>query len=388
MAIARKILIAVCALLLAIGAVRAALVALPFAQRPIPASAMWSSHPALLIDRAMTLVGDSARLGRAVPPEARALLRKAAVRDPLAPEPFLVEGTFAQVERRDADAERLFRAAKARDPRGAAARYFLAEREVETGRYGEALREMAVLARIVPGAEAQFTPTLVAFAREPQAVPVLAQFFDRSPSFAPAVLSSLAQDPANADLVLALAGPRHAALPERGWETTIVSALVEAGEPAKAQAVWRRLAAVQSYQGIYNSRFLPTAAPAPFNWTYDNSGGGLATPHAGGGLDLIYYGRDNVDLAWQLVMLAPGTYELAAEASDADNAGAVGWRVECEPDKRLIAGGQTGGLLLTFTVPATECAAQRVALAGTPLNAQDRVQLTITAARITRRGAP
>ncbi len=386
MTAARAIIVLGTAALLAVEALRiAAAAALP-AQGLVNPRILWAAHPAVLVDRAMTLVGESARRGQGIPDEARVLLAAAARRDPLAPEPFLVEGTRAEVEGRGADAARLFEAAKARDPRSGAARYFLAGRYLDAGRPAEALAEMSAMARLVPGVEAQFVPTLVAFAKQPAAVPVLRHFFARSPGYQPQVLAGLAQDVANTGLILALAGNRPSGAPAQGWESAIVTKLIEAGQPGRAQAVWRRLAGVQPYQGVFNPGFLPLAAPPPFNWTYDASAAGLVTPRAGGGLELIYYGRQDAVLAEQMLLLAPGGYRLAAQVGGVEPGNALGWRIACAPSRAVLVQAPLASGGAAFQVPAEGCATQSLRLTGSSVEAEQPASVTIGSVRVVLEG--
>ena len=368
--------------LIAAGAFVAASVAASAGQNSLAEQRLWSSHPRVLISRAMEGIGKSARAGNGIPASSRALLLRAARRDPLAPEPFLSEGATAQTEGRAADAEQLFEAALARDPRNVAALYFLAGRYFLTGRLDVGLSAMDGMARMVPGAGSQFVPTLVSFAKQPAALPVLRRFFLRSPGYAPQVLETLASDTANAELVVALAPPRKPGEPAPGWQGTLVSRLIENGQAGRAQAIWRRFSGVSSYYGIFNPTFMSSSAPPPFNWTYDTSSAGLITPGPQGGLEIIYYGRQEADLAVQVLSLKPGIYGLASDVSSPSK-GALNWKIDCQRDNSqlMLTSVDTA---TTFTVPASGCPTQRLRLVGTPADTQQEVRLTVNAVRLQR----
>lgn len=368
--------------LIAAGALAAASVDAGRSRNRLAEQRLWSSHPRALISRAMEEIGKSARAGNGIPATSRALLLRVARRDPLVPEPFLVEGTVAQIEGRASDAEQLFEAALARDPRNGAARYFLAGRYFLTGRLDDGLSAMDGMARLVPGAGSQFAPTLVSFAKQPGALPVLRRFFLHSPGFAPQVLETLASDPANAELVVALAPPRKPGELAPGWQGTLVSRLIESGQTARGQAIWRRFAGVSSYDGIFNPTFMASSAPPPFNWTYDTSGAGLITPGPQGGLEIIYYGRQEADLAVQLLSLKPGIYGLASDVSSPSK-GALNWKIDCQRNNSqlMLTSIDTSA---TFTVPASGCPTQRLRLIGTPADTQQEVRLTVNAVRLQR----
>ena len=85
--------------------------------RPALAAALWPSHPAVLTDRALLAIASAAARGRSVPGSTRADVRRIAVKAPLSPDPFLIEGAIAETEGRGEAAERLLVAARDRDPR-------------------------------------------------------------------------------------------------------------------------------------------------------------------------------------------------------------------------------------------------------------------------------
>ena len=130
---------------------------------------MFPGHPQALIDRAMGDIGAAAAKGAGMPSSATQQMMIAARKDPLAPTPFLIEGTIAQLAGHDRRAEALFLAARWRDPRAPAARYFLADRYLRTNRIAAGLVEMAALARISERASQPLAPALAAYARSPGA---------------------------------------------------------------------------------------------------------------------------------------------------------------------------------------------------------------------------
>lgn len=362
----RVIFVLVVAILFAFQVIRTATVAKPSHRATIGAR-LWPSHPSLLIDQTMAEVGAQAARGR--PLEASTLRRvdEIARKAPLDPAPFLIKGTLAQTRGQEQLAEHLFIAARSRDPRSAAARYFLAERYLRIGQVTLALAEIAALSRLLPDMQAQFAPALAAYARMPGAVAQLRRFFKTSPELEPAVLATLAGDDRNADLILALWGNRQpgsdAAPPE--WQARLIDKQVAAGQFALAYSTWARLAgAGAGRSSLFNPDFRKMAAPAPFNWKFDVSGG-VIEPAPGGGIEVIYYGRNDTVLAEQLLLLAPGRYQLAMVISGPlGQGGEIGWTVSClprsEPILRLPVD-RKGRLAAIFAVPAG-CPAQRLAL--------------------------
>jgi len=214
----------------------------------------------------MSEVGRSAARGQSPEGIKGADLQRLARNAPLAIEPFLVEGALAQLAGRDEAAELLFFEARRRDPRSPAPHYFLGSRYLQTNRISEGLKEIAFLSRLVAGADAQFVPALVAYARSPGAVPQLKRFFATSPKFEEAVLTHLARDPGNAGLILKLASPsRPSAEAVPAWHAVLVQRLVEEGQYERAYAIWTRLARTPGSRALFNPRFSRSAAPPPFN---------------------------------------------------------------------------------------------------------------------------
>ncbi|MBA3512356.1 hypothetical protein [Sphingomonas sp.] len=379
--VVRAIIVLAVAFLLAVQVVRTALVADP-SKRITLAPALWPSHPTVLINQTMAEIGAHAAGGEAPPPATLARVDEIARKAPLAVEPFLIKGAMAQVDGRQEQAERLFLAARSRNPRSAAARYFLAERYLATVQVAPALAEIAALSRLFTGARSQFGPALASFAQMPGTVPQLRRFFRTSPELEPFVLAHLADNGKNADLIIALWGKRpvdpEASPPE--WQARLLRKLIEQGQFAKAYAIWRLVSGIDRGAGtIFNPGFRKIAAPAPFNWDFSATGG-VVEPAPGERLQVIYYGRNPAVLAEQLLMLPPGRYRLGMDISDAPGVGGeIAWIVSCMPrpepifrlpiDRKGLLAGQ-------FTVPQN-CPAQRIQLAAFPGDFPQTQEFTI-----------
>lgn len=382
---ARALFVLPIALLLAMVAIRATVFLSP-AGHPLRAfQPLFAGHPDALVDRAMREIGASAARGGTVPVSAHQAILRATRLAPLAPEPFLVEGTIAQIEGNGRHAETLFLAARLRDPRAPAARYFLADRYLHTNRIAAGLDEMAALARLSEKASQPLAPALAAYARTAGAIPQLRQFFRGAPANRDLTLDILAQDPANARLVLALAPPlplRQS--PPPNWQVTLVRALVTAGNYAAADDIWRRINAIRDRGLLYDPQFRDRLAAPPFNWQLTSGSAGVAEASGSGGLDVIYYGREETALATQLVRLAAGQYRLAMRVEAPVSASGLAWTVSCAAGSnqqllRLpLEGARKGALAGNFTVPAGNCAVQWIELRGGPGESSDTAQLTIS----------
>lgn len=378
-------------LLLAIGAVRAMVFQSPV-DHPLRAlESMFRGHPDALINQAMRDIGTSAAKGGTMMPQsAQRALIAAARQAPLAPEPFLASGTMAQIAGDDRRSEALFLAARYRAPRAQAARYFLADRYLRTGRIAAGLKEMAVLVRLSEKASQPLGPALAAYAKTPGAIPNLRQFFRTAPGNRDLTLSILAQDPANADLVLALAPPLPIhQVPPPDWQAILINKLVLAGDFTAADDLWRRINGIRDRGLLYDPQFRDRSAAPPFNWQLASSGAGVAEASGGGGLDVIYYGREETTFAAQLLRLGPGTYRLAMRVDAPVSAHGLAWTVSCATgsNQKLLNlpldKAVKGAVAATFMVPAGDCPAQYITLRGQPVDTQETAQVTVSSLSLT-----
>ena len=369
----RVLLAALFALLMGALVVRSAAVQAS-ADSAVPSAAqwVWPGHPEFLRSAAMAQVGHAAATGGAPSPAAIDRLKRLAGAEPLAPEPYLVQAAVALRTGDVARAERLLVEARDFAPRSAAARFLLADIYFRTGRIVPGLAEMTVLGRLVPGAMQQLAPSIAAYAADASSAPQLRQLVRRYPELEQPLLNQLAEDPANAELILAIARPGAATDEAPQWQSKLLRKLVEQGEFARAHAVWAKLSglAVKQSRGLFNPEFRRNRAPAPFDWSLESSGRGVAEP-SNGGLRILYFGRDDVALASQTMLLPPGRYRLQMRVDGQIGADSrIGWTIACLPDKRplleLPLQGRGPGLLTgDFTVPGAGCEAQQIALKGT-----------------------
>jgi hypothetical protein len=346
------------------------------------AEKIWPSHPQVSLAQAMAEIGQAAAAGKTSMPAAALRRTESASRlDPLAVEPFLIKGALAKTKNDEGLAERLFVEARSRDPRSAAARYFLAERYLSSGRASQGLSEMTTLGRLVPGGMPLITPGLAKYALTPGAVPYLRKMFAANPDIGQVVLADLASNAANTKLILQLAGPASigsANEPPPEWQGRLLNSLIERGEFGRAQLLWSKFSGIQPSNppGPINTAFAKINAPPPFNWTFSSGNFGVAEPAAEGQLKVIFYGREEGDLASQLMVLPPGHYRIRMTAlSDANGDSGLEWSVTCLPGKTKIASipfktAKPSGSKLEamFTVPSQGCAAQSLKFSG---NAQE-----------------
>ena len=379
---ARALVVLPLAVLLAVGAIRAMTFVAPSSHPLRVLAPTFGSHPDALANRGMKEIGTAAARGGTVPPSARDALANVARKAPLAPDPFLVEGTIAEMDGDSSRAERLFLAARTRNPRSPGARYFLAERYLKTNRILLGLVETGALARLSEQASQPLIPALAAYARTPGAAAELRRFFITAPATRDRTLSLLAEDARNAPLILALAPESLRGAPTADWHGRLIQSLITAGDYAGADALWSRVAGVANRGLLYNPQFRDTSAPPPFNWQYASGTSGVAEASDRGGLAVIYYGRDEVSLATQLLRLAPGGYRLAMRVDGPSRANGLAWNILCVPGNNAllqlplgtVGRGSVSG---AFAVPAAGCPAQTLELRGRPGESSETAQLTI-----------
>jgi hypothetical protein len=386
--IARPIVAAVVAMLLTVQVIRTAFVNAAAARAPEQAARLWPGHPSVEISRAMAQIAQAAREKRQVPASAFSLMASAAVKDPLAPQPFLVRGVQAELAGDGATAERAFHAAQWRDPRSLPAAYFLADRYLRKGDVAHGLPQVAALARLSPGGSSTVAPYLAAYARSPANWPALRSLFQQHPDLSGPALTVLATNPSSAAAVLALADPKQKPL-NSPWLGPLLNSLVTAGDYANAHAIWARAAGVRAGSYLYDASFADKASPPPFNWSLTSSAVGLAERQPGGRLHVVFYGQQDGILATQLLLLPPGTYRLSMQLTgDVAHARSLNWSVWCDKAAEALgsvtldAAAQKGW---QFSVPGG-CRAQWVKLSGVSGDLPQQVDATVSALKLERVG--
>ncbi len=384
----RRLLVLVLAVLVAVIVVRNAAVNALADTAPAAAARAWTSHPDAELALGMMEIGTAARERKAVGPATFAMIDDAALKAPLAPEPFLVHGVQADLAGNRALAAQAFMAAELRDPRSLPAHYFLADVFYRSGDPRRTLQQIAALARLAPNGPLTVGPYLAAYAKNRAAWPYLRELFRSNPGLGDASLTALARDPANADAVLALADMRSAA--GGNWAPSLVNSLVAAGEYAKARAVWQATWGLQLPSGatLYDAGFADAKARPPFNWDLVSSTVGLAERAGGGRLHVLYYGHDDGVLAQQLMLLPSGAYRLTmAVEGDLSQAGAMSWSVRCDRSPKPFAsvGLAAAGRGWVFAVPPG-CSAQWLELSGTSSDVSQQVEATISKLSLVRVG--
>jgi tetratricopeptide (TPR) repeat protein len=383
--IARRIVAAIAAIIVATLVVRNAAVQRLAIVKPATAARIWARHPTAEISLAMTEIAQAAHDRRDVPPPVFEMMSDAASREPLAPEPFLVRGVQAQLAGDRATAQEAFEAAQWRDPRSLPAAYFLAERYFQKGDVDRGLREIAAVARLAPNGESTVGPYLAIYARNPANWPKLRTLLRANPRLADTTLVALASNIATVPAVLSLADFRQPT-DQAQWLAPLLNTLTTAGQYAKARTIWGRSAAVRPGELIHDASFNDNASPPPFNWSLTSSGVGLAERQPGGRLRVLFYGQDDGILATQLLLLEPGTYRLSMQLlGDAAKAKSLNWSIWCDkgpaPISSVTVDSATRGW--RFEVPSG-CAAQWLKLSGSSSDIAEQVDISIAALKLER----
>lgn len=351
-------------------AIRSAVVAAEAEKNPALAARFWSGHPDVLRSKVMADVGEAAGQRRPVPPSVLEQVRKLSSQAPLAEEPFLIQGAIAVQEGESSRAERLLLQARHRAPRSRAGRFLLADLYLRQEKALPALQEMVVLTRISPAFVSSVAPMLAEYARIPGAVPRIRRVLTANSSLESVLLSQLAADPANAELIFSLATHRTTTGGELlQWQERLLSSMVDAGQYKRAFSLWQRLLGTDARGSAEIQRpFRRSDVKSPFVWTFSESTEGAAWP-ANGDLGVLFFGRDDFTLASRLLVLPPGQYQLSMRVSkDIPTAESVRWVVMCLPEKTHLLDlplslASSGALAARFQVPP-ECEAQLLQLRG------------------------
>lgn len=310
-----------------------------------------------------------AQAGIAVaPPSASTLasLQLIAREDPFSADPFLVQAALAVRSRDFKRGEALLLEARRREPRSPATRFLLADLYLRSGRPVPAMGEMAVLNRLVPASAVGLAPALAAYASNPRTVPQIRNILKSYPELEEPLLSQLATDSRNSNAILALANRTRTGAKAPGWQSQLLGQLVTDGQYSRAHDLWSQFAGIGNRQaGLFNPTFDGSTAPPPFNWALSQGSGGVADAKAGG-LNLLYFGRDDLSLAEQVLLLMPGRYSLSMKVSGQLAGNRINWIATCLPSKAVILTlplKQPGAVSGAFDVGAA-CAAVRLSLSA------------------------
>jgi hypothetical protein len=344
--------------------------------RPAAAALIAPSDPRVSLTLAMR---EFQATGGRVRPQTRQAAIDALRHAPLADEPYFLAGMAALVDGDEAKAEQLLVEARRRNPRSRFARLILLDRYLRTGKIDKATGEMTALGNLIPDAGQILTGELARLAQAPATARALVQALRRNPAPRDDLLEYLAGAGSDPNLILSIARevPAPRATPGgSAWQAKLVTKLVERGQVDRAYQLWRTFSSPRAparKDGLYDAEMRGLPGMAPFNWYFPTTSAGAAE-RSPTGLQVEFYGRDDAELAGQLLILAPGRYRLSviAEGTADGESSKISWKVECLQSKASL-----GELVLSkvnysprrlggeFTVPAQGCSAQWLRLIGT-----------------------
>lgn len=342
------------------------------AGRPDRAVAIWPDHPDARIADGMARIGERARARRPVDRALVASMVETARRSPLAPEPFLVRGVELQTAGHEAEAGAAFVAARDRDPRNVAAHFFLADHDSRSGQAALALIELGRLARLVPGSSAAIAPRVAASIRQVGGPPAIRALVRDNPELGQGILQALATDARNADLIASLAPARTGS-----WTPALVASLVAAGQYGRAYA----LSAPAGPRPLLRDPRFRLDQPPPFGWALAEGAAGEAEP-AGGGVHVVFYGRERLVAAAQILLLPAGRFSLSYTGATASaGASSLYWQLTCLPGETVLAAAPLRAdgrpAAWPFAVPES-CRAQRLELVGLPTDPPATIDAVVT----------
>lgn len=387
--LARRGLVCGIALLLIAQVIRNAAVQAFGPLKPAVAARFWPGHPDVEISKGLVEIAAGARARNEVAPATFALIADAAAKAPLSPEPYLVRGVQAQTSGDMEAARRAFRQAQWRDPRSVPAAYFLADYYVRSGHAFDGLRQIALLSRLMPATTEPIAPFIATYARNPSNWPQIRQLFRDEQNLQYGVLAVLAQDPGNADAILAVADAEHRK-PDSAWLPILLNSLVKKGDYQKAHEIWASIGRARpSGGGIYDAALSSPQAPPPFNWSFATSTVGLAERQPGKRMHVIFYGNEDGVLASQLLLLQPGAYRFQMRiAGGPSNPELLSWSVRCNNSTEPFASigiVQAAARGWAFQVPAS-CPAQWIELTGRSGDIAQQADVAIGDLSLTRAG--
>ncbi|HEX5184723.1 MAG TPA: hypothetical protein VFW19_16425 [Allosphingosinicella sp.] len=342
--------------------------------RPDIAATVAPDHPRVRIALAMAYF--DAQGGR-VPDEFRRDAMDALAQAPLADQPFLLAGVDALAHGDNPKGERLLEEARRRNPRLRMARLLLLDRYLRDGRIPQAVAEIKALDNLVEGASVALTAALAQMTQDPATAPKMVPLLSRLPKLQEAVLESLVASGADESAVLNVAGSTVRSGGSELWKSALLARLVKQGALVPALDLWKSFTGYREGpdgKGIYDPDFAGLPGPAPFNWDLVSASIGTAERGRGRNLQVDYYGRDNGELARQLLVLHPGRYTFSFRASgDAAGEGSrLVWTIACAPEDGQLLQLPLAGVasasrdfMGTFTIPASGCPAQWLKLVGT-----------------------
>jgi hypothetical protein len=282
-----------------------------------------------------------------------------------------------------------------RDPRSRSARILMLRQMAANGDLKGAFDQLAVFSRLNPGlVEAIMEAITARVGTVGQVDDALAAIAGHDGLYQPFVNRMVGKrKPPEVVLRLSQKLPAKViAQPE--IRRSVVRQLADAGLYADARKVWQQGNPGSSAGLVHSPDFADRTAPPPFNWQLFVGPTGAAELAKNGGLTIAYYDRNPGLLATQLLTLVPGGYQALADyevlGGTADN---VRLRIICQGSGTVLGEAALiqrkpglNRLSLRFSVPATSCTGQMLAISGVATEERGEKQLLVKRVDVTAGG--
>jgi hypothetical protein len=315
--------------------------------------------------------------------EAERLSRAALARDPTQVVGWRSLAMTVELRRAQSRARQLFYFTESLSRRDLGTQLWLIEERVRANDIRGALRHYDVALRTSNSAGRLLYPVLIAASTEPAIVDALADFLATNPPWSNDLFAQFATQgapsPRNLAALLGTLSRRHADLrPET--MNVIVNRMVEDRqfEPAwRIASLVRRLGPAEAL--LRNGGFDAVENASPFDWRYeqgnDLSAEPLVVERAGEGPVLVV--RANAgsagSVARQLLVLRPGAYSISARSGGIPGTpvAKLYWNLVCADNASQMllqteprTAGERGALSGEFRIPPSSCSAQWLVLVG------------------------
>ena len=320
-----------------------------------------------------------------LPKGAAELARVAAVKVPLAFEPYYIAARAEEQAGRYRRATMLMEEARRRRPNATSVRVALLGYYSLADAYQKAIDEADLAMRI---SSRSMTYILPAFAKlvavDPKARQAIAVALARKPPWREPFLEAAVKaemKPGDAKALVADVRRLAPSAEPQAEERFLVRALAAAGRYREARALWETyLPRLVSPNLVVDPNFRGMAGIPPFAWTLESNDRGTAeigkpAGSAASFLEVDYFGDAETVLASQMLAARPGSYRLSStftgDASSSDVR--IAWSLRCVGSNRELARLQLEPLQerprrveMPVAVPGSGCEGQSLSLIGQP----------------------
>ncbi len=340
---------------------------------------------------------DGPALGMA---RAASLAKEALVRDPTSAVALRILG-FAAPE---ANQSVIFDMAARLSRRDLQTQLWLIEQAVSGDNVSAALVHHDIALRTSTVAQPLLFPVLSEATGERTLVPEITRMLARKPDWAmPFLFEAVNSAPSSANLVAIFAGLKAGgAKIDPALAQNLISRTVRDNRFDLTLKAYQIAGGKNGNAGlsVADGSFSGAQGVEPFSWSYNSEAGLYADRTAVSGNDGRVVIRAEAGVSGtaikQLLLLKPGSYQLTATAGDlsAEDRAKYQWTVSCAKTEAVIGsfeikpnGAKSARSLDSFTVPATECPAQWLALNVNAEMDSDGTEPWIDDVTITRQGS-